>query len=144
MKKLDQSGIAHHLLMVGVVVSVLAVVGFAGYRIYKANTPGAEAYAWSKVLFADKYNIFVCKSDMGDRWLVRAYAKSLTGSSATWRISNATSRSKILGGTTSAYQTTNVHYTIQSKQTLTKIYADVNGGYTAGTTNWDLYKIATC
>jgi len=49
MKKLNQKGFTHHLLIVGVAVVVAAAVGFAGFRVYQKKN-GDSAKAASRTL----------------------------------------------------------------------------------------------
>lgn len=50
MKKLNQQGIAHHLLIIFLAVVIVAAVGFAGYKVLN-NKKGTEAkaYSWTTV-----------------------------------------------------------------------------------------------
>lgn len=43
MKYIDQKGITHHMLMIGIVVLVVAVTGFAGWRVYNSRRTDAHA-----------------------------------------------------------------------------------------------------
>lgn len=51
MKKLNQQGIAHHLLIIFLAVAIVAAVGFAGYKVFN-NKKGTEAKAYSWTLLA--------------------------------------------------------------------------------------------
>jgi len=54
MKKLSQKGIAHHLLIVGIAVLVVAAVGFAGFRVYKGkNDTNAKAATYGDIGFGN-------------------------------------------------------------------------------------------
>ncbi|MCA9349232.1 hypothetical protein KC878_03805 [Candidatus Saccharibacteria bacterium] len=65
MKKLNNSGIIHHLLLIIVAASVIAAVGFTGWRIFLSNEQSANAesacQSWSGTTsLADTINKYSC------------------------------------------------------------------------------------
>lgn len=52
MKKLNQQGFTHHLLILGIAVVVVAAIGFTGWKVYqKNNGSSAKADTWRQVKY---------------------------------------------------------------------------------------------
>jgi len=91
MKKLNQKGIAHHLLIVGIAVLVVSAVGFAGFRVYKSkNSDSAKAAGYAQVLYggSDYPSVYACKVSSTDAYKYRAYLRNRTGT--TWYLDGRT------------------------------------------------------
>ena len=50
MKKINQKGFAHHLLIFGLLALVVGAAGYAGWRIYSAKKLDAKAAGWTKLM----------------------------------------------------------------------------------------------
>jgi len=80
MKKLSQKGIAHHLMIVGIAVLVVAAVGFAGFRVYKGkNSDSAKAASYTTIAsWRNGSTLKACKkpisSGYGALWEVKLIA----------------------------------------------------------------------
>jgi len=49
MKKLNQKGFTHHLVMFVILAVVLGAMGFAGYRVWQNRNIDAQAASWKQV-----------------------------------------------------------------------------------------------
>jgi hypothetical protein len=74
--KLNQKGIAHHLLLIVLAVLVVGAIGFAGYRIYSNKKLDAQAAGWKTVWSNDKlWAVTICSWGNSDyRFYVRNYS----------------------------------------------------------------------
>jgi hypothetical protein len=79
MKKLNQQGIGHHLMIVAIAVIAVAGIGFAGWKVLTNDEKDASAdsYNWSVVNSSYKVSgsthvIYACKTKIfWNKWAVR-------------------------------------------------------------------------
>jgi hypothetical protein len=88
MKKINQQGIAHHLLIVGLAVLVVGAVGFAGFRVYKSKTEKARAGSYKQVISENAkggtVSLMLCRdwSSDGSGQTYKAYLKNYSNYNA--------------------------------------------------------------
>jgi len=65
MKKLNQKGFTHHLVMFVILAVVLGAMGFAGYRVWQNKNIDAEAYTYATVAKGGGVAIRACHYQSG-------------------------------------------------------------------------------
>lgn len=131
MKKLNQKGFSHHLMLAGAAVLVVAAVGFAGWRIFVAGGVEANAasYKWTDLstrktgCASTGATVCVCKESLNaTTWKIRAMAvNKLTGNKETMGWQAGSKNAKLLSGTVKAGATSSVHYKSVAKKSLSSI-----------------------
>ena len=90
MKKLNQQGVGHHLMIIAIAVLVVGAVGFAGFRVYKGkNSDSAQAAGWT-AFGNSSYKARVCKSSGG---LMKIYFSNYSNYPTTMTVRDITGSS---------------------------------------------------
>ena len=125
MKKLNQKGFTHHLLIFAILALVVGAAGFAGWRIYKNKNIDAQAYNWTRIAYIpfgsgnrSAVSVFACKSAVSNSWfksingrIIRAYVVNTTSYDLKWGVHfNGTSLSNtyLIYDNISAYKTSSI------------------------------------
>jgi hypothetical protein len=89
MKKLNQKGFSHHLMIVGAAVLVVAAVGFAGWRVYQGRSVEANAAGFGSSIGSDRgVAFYACKSTVtkgGHSIRITAQVKSAEGTNSMFK-----------------------------------------------------------
>jgi hypothetical protein len=126
MKKLNQQGIGHHLMIVAIAVIAVAGIGFAGWKVYeRQNSDEASALVgYTTLTEGGEIGVYVCKRDLGTQWVLRTQAKNTGNRTLSWGLTNYSTGTKLTGGNLSAGQQSGV-ISITVSKSVTHLQARV-------------------
>lgn len=80
MKKLNQKGFTHHVVMFAILALVLGAMGFAGYRVWQNKNIDAKADNYSEIgSWRTGATLRACKVAVGSQWWIKVRADNPKG-----------------------------------------------------------------
>ena len=145
MKKINQKGFAHHLLIFGLLALVVGAAGFAGYRVWKNKNIDAQAAGWTSLGWQDPYevNFYACKVSIAksNNYYIKGYMSTEKTGSDRKGVSVSGAYMTISNKIDNTYKTVDIGSVASGGKSFVKTGLFVTSGPSANIAAYDSYRV---